>query len=173
LGQKEAVQLALTNSPSLQALLAQGWAESADAAQAGGLPTPFSVLSAWWLAMNWSWRALSLACWIFDLAARHGIATRRIEQAQLRLTGNVVDQVTGVRQAWVRAVAAQQTLQYAKQVYDSAEAGAELARRMQAWATSTASPVPASRLSMPMPPPGWQPQHQVTASREELVRCWG
>jgi hypothetical protein len=42
LGQKEAVQLALTNSPSLQALLAQGWAEAADAAQAGGLPTPFS-----------------------------------------------------------------------------------------------------------------------------------
>ena len=35
LGQKEAVQLALTNSHALQALLAQGWAESADAAQVG------------------------------------------------------------------------------------------------------------------------------------------
>jgi outer membrane protein TolC len=72
----------------------------------------------------------------------------------LRLTSDVVDQVTRVRQAWVRAVAAQQTLKYAKQVYDSAEAGAELAKRMQAWATSTGSPVHASRLSTPMPPPG-------------------
>lgn len=33
LEQKDAVQLALVNSPSLQALLAQGWAASADSAQ--------------------------------------------------------------------------------------------------------------------------------------------
>lgn len=40
LGQREAVQLALVNSPSLQALLAQGWAESADAAQVGRIANP-------------------------------------------------------------------------------------------------------------------------------------
>jgi hypothetical protein len=40
LGQKEAVQLALTNSHALQALLAQGWAESADAAQVGRIANP-------------------------------------------------------------------------------------------------------------------------------------
>jgi hypothetical protein len=40
LEQKDAVQLALVNSPSLQALLAQGWAESADAAQAGRIANP-------------------------------------------------------------------------------------------------------------------------------------
>ena len=40
LGQKDAVQLALVNSPSLQALLAQGWAESADAAQVGRIANP-------------------------------------------------------------------------------------------------------------------------------------
>ncbi|MEN9416642.1 MAG: hypothetical protein RI988_262, partial [Pseudomonadota bacterium] len=40
LGQREAVQLALANSPALQALLAQGWAESADAAQVGRIANP-------------------------------------------------------------------------------------------------------------------------------------
>ena len=40
LGQKEAVRLALVNSPSLQALLAQGWAESSDAAQVGRIRNP-------------------------------------------------------------------------------------------------------------------------------------
>ena len=65
------------------------------------------------------------------LPARTGIAERRIEQAQLRLSAEVVDRVTQVRQAWVRAVAAQQALSYARQVFESAEAGAELARRMQ------------------------------------------
>ncbi len=100
----------------------------------GGLPTPFSVLSAWSQAMSWSLgRALSFGLLdLLTLPARHGGATRRIEQAQLRLTSDVVDQITRVRQSWVRAVAAQQTLKYAKQVYDSAEAGAELAKRMQA-----------------------------------------
>jgi len=41
LGPREAVQLALVNSPSMQALLAQGWAESADAAQIGRIANPF------------------------------------------------------------------------------------------------------------------------------------
>ena len=40
LGQKETVRLALVNSPSLQALLAQGWAESSDAAQVGRIGNP-------------------------------------------------------------------------------------------------------------------------------------
>ena len=40
LGQKEAVRLALVNSPSLQALLAQGWAESSGAAQVGRIGNP-------------------------------------------------------------------------------------------------------------------------------------
>jgi outer membrane protein TolC len=49
----------------------------------------------------------------------------------LQLGSDVVDHVTQVRQAWVRAVAAQQALHYAAQVQQSAEASAELARRMQ------------------------------------------
>ena len=111
---------------------------------------------------------------LLTLPSRYSVATRRIEQSQLRLTSDVVDQVTRVRQAWVRAVAAQQSLKYAKQVYESAEAGAELAKRMQGVGNfnritrareQAFYADAATRLSTA--------QHQVTASREELVRLLG
>ncbi len=175
-GQKEAVQLALVNSPALQGLLAQGWAESADAAQSGRISNPvFSferLVAGDELELG---RALSFGLLdILTLPARQGIAERRIEQAKLRLTSEVVDHVTRVRQAWVRAVAAKQTLNYAQQVFESAEASAELARRMQSvgnfnrltrareqafYADS------ATRLATA--------QHQTTATREELTRLLG
>ncbi|HQR85371.1 MAG: transporter [Burkholderiales bacterium 35-55-47] len=176
LGQREAVQLALVNSPSLQALLAQGWAESADAAQVGRIANPvFSLermVAGDALELN---RTLSFGLLdILTLPSRQGIANRRIEVAHLRLSSDVVDQVTRVRQAWVRAVAAQQTLQYAKQVYESAAASAELARRMQAIGNfnrltrareQAFSADAGTRLATAT--------HQVTAAREELVRVLG
>ena len=176
LGQKDAVQLALVNSPSLQALLAQGWAESADAAQVGRIANPIFSFERMTAGTELDLgRALSFGLLdLLTLPTRYGVATRQIELSQLRLTGNVLDQVTRVRQAWVRAVAAQQTLQYAKQVYDSAEAGAELARRMQGVGNfnritrareQAFYADAATRLSTA--------QHQVTASREELVRLLG
>ncbi|MET4578234.1 TolC family protein [Ottowia thiooxydans] len=176
LEQKHAVQLALANSPSLQALLAQGWAESADAAQVARIANPiFSferMVAGDELELG---RALSFGLLdLLTLPARHDVATRRIEQSQLRLTSNVVDQITGVRQAWVRAVAAQQRLEYARQVYESAQAGAELAKRMQAAGNfnritrareQAFYADAATRLSAA--------QHQATANREELVRLLG
>ncbi len=176
LQQKDAVQLALVNSPSLQTLLAQGWAASASAAQAGRIGNPvFSferMASGDGLELG---RALSIGLLdILTLPARHSIAIRRIEQAQLRLTSDVVDQITRVRQGWVRAVAAQQTLKYAQQVYESAQASAELAKRMQAVGNFNRMTRAreqafyadaATRLSTA--------QHQATASREELVRLLG
>lgn len=176
LGQKDAVQLALVNSPSLQALLAQGWAESADAAQVGRIANPIFSFERMRAGTELDLgRALSFGLLdLLTLPTRYGVATRQIELSQLRLTGNVLDQVTRVRQAWVRAVAAQQTLQYAKQVYDSAEAGAELARRMQGVGNfnritrareQAFYADAATRLSTA--------QHQDTASREELVRLLG
>jgi len=176
LGQTQAVQLALVNSPSLQVLLAQGWAESADAAQVGRIANPiFSferMTSGPELALA---RALSFGLLdLLTLPSRNGIANQFIEQSQLRLSSEVVDQVTLVRQAWVRAVVAQQSLKYARQVYASAEAGAELAKRMQAVGNfnritrareQAFYADAATRLSAA--------QHQVTASREELVRLLG
>ncbi len=176
LGQKEAVQLALTNSHALQALLAQGWVEAADAAQSGRIANPIFSFERMVVGDELELgRALSFGLLdILTLPARAGIAERRIEQAQLRLSAEVVDRVTQVRQAWVRAVAAQQTLGYARQVLEGAEAGAELARRMQSVGNfnrisrareQSFYADAATRLATA--------QHQVTASREELVRLLG
>ncbi len=177
LGQRDAVHLALVNSPSLQALLARGWAESADAAQSGRISNPmFSfermVLTGGNLELT---RALSFGLLdLLMLPGRQGLANQRIAQSQLRLTSEVIDEVTQVRQAWVRAVAAQQTFTYAQQVYASAEAGADLARRLQSVGTF-------NRLSRAREQAFYADAatrlatagHQVTASREELVRLLG
>ncbi len=175
-GQQEAVQLALVNSPSLQALLAQGWAESADVAQVGRIANPIFSFERMRTGPELELaRALSFGLLdLLTLPTRYGVATRLIEQSQLRLTSDVVDQVTLVRQAWVRAVVAQQSLKYAKQVYASAEAGAELAKRMQAVGNfnritrareQAFYADAATRLSTA--------QHQAVSSREELVRLLG
>ncbi|MEK8024563.1 TolC family protein [Pseudaquabacterium rugosum] len=176
LGQREAVQLALANSPALQALLAQGWAESADAAQVGRIANPIFSFERM-VAGDSLDIGRSLAFGLLDVLtvpARQGVANRRIEQSLLRLTTEVVDQVTQVRQAWVRAVAAGQTLRYAQQVFDSAEASAELARRMQSVGNfnritrareQSFYADAATRLATAT--------HQATAAREELVRVLG
>lgn len=131
-GQKEAVQLLLANSPAFQALLAQNWAEAASAAQSGRIANPTfafeSVVTGSEAELNrfFSFGLLDL----ITLPQRSAMANYRVEQAQIRMTAEVVDQVTRVRQAWVRAVAAEQSYKYAGQVFASAEASAELARRM-------------------------------------------
>ncbi len=176
LSQPQAVELALVNSPSMQALLAQSWAEAAEAAQTGRIANPifsFERLRAGEeLELG---RALSFG--LLDLVTlpwRQSAASRRIEQAHVRLAADVVDQVTSVRQAWVRAVAAQQNLKYAEQVYEASEATAELALRMQAVGNfnriSRARQQAfyadaATRLATA--------SHRSTAARENLIRLLG
>ena len=132
-GQKEAVQLLLANSPAFQALLAQNWADAASAAQSGRISNPTfafeSVVTGSEAELNrfFSFGLLDL----MTLPQRSAIASHRVEQVQIRMTAEVVDQVTRVRQAWVRAVAAEQSYKYAGQVLASAEASAELAKRME------------------------------------------
>lgn len=176
LGPKEAVQLALANSPALQALLAQHGADTAAAAQAGRLPNPvFSferLRTGDELELG---RMLSFGLLdLLTLPLRQGLAEQQVEQARLRLTADVVEQVTQVRQAWVRAVSAQQTLQFAQQVYDSAEASAELARRMQA--VGNINKLDRARQQAFYADASIQlaaARHAAAASREELVRLLG
>lgn len=176
LDQNAAVRLALVNSPALQAMLAQNWADAADGAQAGRIANPvftferMRLLDELELGRLLSFGLLDL----LTLPQRHGMAQRRVEQAQLMLTSDVIDQVTQVRQAWVRAVAARQTLDYARQVDNASAASAELARRMQsvgnfsrlqrvrhqAFYADAATQLAAA-------------QHTNTASREALVRLLG
>ncbi|HYP70986.1 MAG TPA: TolC family protein [Variovorax sp.] len=133
LSQDDAVRLALANSPALQALLADGWAELAAANQASRMPNPVFSFERMTIGPELEIGRL-ISFGLVDLLLlprRLSIAQSQTDQAKLQLTGMVVDQVTQVRQAWVRAVAAQQSLKYADQVNESAAASAELARRMQ------------------------------------------
>lgn len=132
--QGEAVRLALLNSPALQAMLAQSWADASRAAQTGRMSNPMLTLERTQLVDELEiGRLLSFGLLdLLTLPQRTQVAQSLMHQQQLRLTTQVIDQITQVRQAWVKAVAAQQSLTYAAQVNEAALASSELARRMQA-----------------------------------------
>lgn len=133
LSQDDAVRLALANSPAIQTLLAQAWADMAAAEQGGRLPNPVFSFERLRLRDELELGRL-LSVGLVDLILlprRRAISRGETAQARLQLAAVAIDQVIQVRQAWVRAVAARQTAQYAEQVNDAAEASAELARRMQ------------------------------------------
>jgi outer membrane protein TolC len=128
-----AVQLALANSPTVQALIAQGWNDMALAAQAGRIANPVFTFERMRLGQELEIGRL-LSFGLLDLVTlpqRQAIARSQVGQGRVQLATRIVEHVNTVRQAWVRAVAAQQSLVYAQQVYEAAEASAELARRMQ------------------------------------------
>ncbi|WP_421956009.1 TolC family protein [Polaromonas sp.] len=172
----DAVQLALANSPAVQALPAQSWADLAQARQTGRIANPiFSferVRAGDELELG---RLLSFGLLdLLTLPQRQAISRGQVAQAKVQLSANVVEQVTQVRQAWVRAVAAQQNLHYANQVNRTAQASAELARRMQQVGNFTKLQRArqqsfyadsAAQLALA--------QHAATATREELVRQLG
>ncbi|PKN40854.1 MAG: transporter [Deltaproteobacteria bacterium HGW-Deltaproteobacteria-18] len=176
LSEPAAVQLALVNSPSFQALLARNWANAADAAQSGRLENPiFSIERLHVLSEVEFGRLLSVG--LLDLLTfpvRQAVAKSRVAAEEHRLTRDVVRQVTEVRGAWVRAVAANERLGYARQVFAAAEASAELARRMQQVGNfNTIERVrqqgfyadAATQLALA--------RHALTARQEELIRQLG
>ena len=176
LTQEAAVRLALANSPALQALVAQSWAEISNANQAGKIPNPVFSFERLRIGDDLEIGRL-LSFGVVDLILlprRLSIAKSQAVQAQIQLTTSVVDQVTQVRQAWVRAVAAQQSLQYAEQVRQSAEASAELARRMQL--VGNFSKLQRARQQVFYADATTQlasARHAATSTREELVRALG
>ena len=176
LAQADAVQLALVNSPALQSMLAENWMAATDAAQSGRIANPLFTLSRVRTGAELDIeRALAFGLLdLLTLPQRYGIAQQRLQQAQLQLTADVIGQVTQVRQAWVRAVSAQQSAAYARQVQTSAEASAELARRMQA--VGNFSKLARARQQAFYADATTQlaaAQHTATETREELVRLLG
>ncbi len=174
--QSDAVQLALINSPALQAMLAENWANAANAAQSGRIANPIFTFERVRIGDELDLgRLLSFGLLdLLTLPQRNAIAQRRIAQNQLRLSSDVINQVTQVRQAWVKAVAAQQSLSYARQVVDSTQASAELARRMQA--VGNFSKLTRARQQVFYADAATQlagAQHTATSAREKLIRQLG
>jgi len=134
----DAVRIALAYSPALQAMLYESAAQTAQATQSARLPNPVFEFER--LVRHGAegreveiGRLLSFS--VLDLIllpSRLRMADLGHQATRLSLAGNVVQAATEARLAWVQAVAAQQTLQYAEQVKRAADASAELARRMQA-----------------------------------------
>ena len=176
LGMDDAVQLALANSPAMQTLLAQSWVDLSQANQSGRIANPLFTFERTRLGGEVELNRL-LSFGLLDLLTlpqRQVIAQSRVAQAKVQLAANVVEQVTQVRQSWVRAVSAQQSLQYAEQINTTARASAELAKRMQQVGNfnklqrarqQVFSADAVTRLA--------SAKHAATATREELTRQLG
>ena len=133
----DAVRVALAYSPALQAALYEAAASSAAATQSARLPNPVFAFER--LARNEGGgreleitRSLSLSLLdLLLLPRRLRLAEYQQQANRLSLAGSVVQAAVEARQAWIGAVAAQQSLRYSEQVKATADASAELARRMQ------------------------------------------
>lgn len=176
LSQEDAVKLALVNSPAWQALLAQHWADGTQIAQTGRLANP-----------HWSLERMQtddevefgrfLSFGLLDILTwprRQQLANQALQQHQLLLSSRAVEHITQVRHSWVRAVAAQQQLDYAKQVFEAAEASQLLAQRMQRTGNFTSLQRAQQQLFYADAATQWAiAQHAYTAAREQLVRFTG
>jgi outer membrane protein TolC len=69
---------------------------------------------------------------LLTLPQRQAVAKLNVDKVQLQLAQQLVRQLSDVKLAWVGAIAANQRLLYAQQVQRSANASAELAKRLKA-----------------------------------------
>jgi outer membrane protein TolC len=128
-----AVRVALLNNRVLQARLAALGIAQADVEQAGRLPNPgfsFGRLARGSELEYERGLHLNLARLLTLPLAGH-IEQRRFDAVQRDTAADVLALAADTRKAWVRAVAAEETVRYRRQVFDAAETGAELARRME------------------------------------------
>lgn len=132
LGIDDAVQIALLNHHGLQASYAELGIAQADMVQASRLANPsFSfkrIKGEDGLAIERTLGIGLVEALTLPLASR--IEGQRFEQAKLKLAHTIQGHALEVRRAWIEAVAAQQSLEYARQVQKAANASAELASRM-------------------------------------------
>ena len=176
LGPTEAVQIALLNNPRLQASYAEVGIAEADLVQASR-----------WRGPTFSFARLRrgdetgiergvffdvLGLLTIPLSTR--ASESRLQATQNRAAAEGLRVALDTRKAWFQAVAAQETARYLVQVKESAEASAELARRMagvgnfpklaqareQAFYAETTAQLARA-------------QHNATAARERLARLMG
>lgn len=134
LGPDDAVRIALLNNPALQAEYASLGIAEAELVQASR-----------WRGPRLSFARLTRGDELeiergifFDVLGLLAIPLstkaqgERFEAVKLRAAGAALRVAQEARKAWINAVAAQQSVTYAMQVKDAAEAGAELGKRMAA-----------------------------------------
>lgn len=128
-----AVRIALLNNRGLQADFAALGVAEADLVQAGRLRNPgFSfgrLRGADEVEIDRSVTFDFIG--LLTIPLRSGIEQRRFEQAQLQAATQAVQLAADTRRAYFQAISATQTAHYMSKVQNAAEAGAELARRME------------------------------------------
>jgi len=137
LTEDDAVRIALAHDPVLQAALFERAAQSADLTQsarpanpvfeferlaAGGAPGRLEVTRSLTLPLA------DLLLW----PARARAADAAQQSTRLALAADVLRRADDARRAWIAAVADAQSAEYAGRIRDAAQAGAELARRLEA-----------------------------------------
>lgn len=133
LSANDAVQIALLNNRSLQATYWSLGIAEADLVQAGRLQNPVLDFKrshgggALEIERTLTFNLLGIIT--APMAGR--IEGRRYEQSKLLVANEAVRVALDTRRAWVAAVAAGQSADYAQQVQASAQASAELAQRMR------------------------------------------
>jgi outer membrane protein TolC len=127
-----AVQVALLNNRSLQASLAELGIAEADLVQAGRVRNPSFTFGRLRGGddVEIDRGVMFSLMGLLTMPIQVKIETRRFEQAKLQAASDAVRLAADTRKAYFNAVAAQQTAQYMERVKESAEAGAELAKRM-------------------------------------------
>lgn len=132
LGADDAVQIALINSPGLQAAYAELGIAGGDLLSAGVLPNPHLSYTSLrnehgrTIETVLSFNLLSLITVPIALQAQR----RRFESAKVEAAAAALRVAAETRKAYWRALAAQQIARYMEDVKEAAEASAELARRM-------------------------------------------
>jgi outer membrane protein TolC len=133
---EDAVQLALLNNRGLQASFFELGISEADLVQAGRLPNPHFSMQRASAPVNGVREYEIEQSLIFNIFALVTIPLavevekRLFEQTQRLVAMDVLRLASETRKAYFTAVAADETLRYMRKVKQSADAGAELARRM-------------------------------------------
>jgi outer membrane protein TolC len=130
---EDAVQIALINNPGLQATYAELGIAEADVVAAGRLPA-IHIAS---LRTTYGGETVkveqAIGIEVLDLLTlplRYRLESTRFERVQAEVARQTLAIAHETRRAWFDAVAAIESERYMERVKDSAEASAELARRM-------------------------------------------
>ena len=171
-----AVRIALANNQGLQAALAELGVAEANLVQAGRLRNPGFTFG----RLRGGEDVEIDRGIMFDLVGlltlplRSQIESRRFERAKLQAAAQAVQLAADTRKAYFTAVAAQQSMTYAGQVAASAEAGAQLAQRMQQvgnWSRLDQARQQAFHADATAQLA--RARHRATAARERLTRLLG
>ena len=129
----DAVQVALLNNRGLQASFAELGITEAEVVQAGRLPNPgfsFGRLTRGSEVELERGLHVNLAR-LLAMPLIGKLEARRFAQTQGMVATSVLSLAADTRKAWINALAAEETVRYMRQVKQTAEASAELARRME------------------------------------------